>query len=99
MKTNDTIKVHLYDLSNKEIKTKNYGKTFYVYEKNGKLGIDWNTEKLPYSLKHWSTTQCATTARTSENLAKGQQIKYIVDASIKRLTNLSRLYMHRLRNK
>ena len=39
MKTNDTIKVHLYDLSNKEIKTKNYGK----------LGIDWNTEKLPYS--------------------------------------------------
>ena len=49
MKTNDTIKVHLYDLSNKEIKTKNYGKTFYVYEKNGKLGIDWNTEKLPYS--------------------------------------------------
>lgn len=50
-------------------------------------------------LKHWSTTQCATTARTSENLAKGQQIKYIADASIKRLTNLSRLYMHRLRNK
>ena len=35
MKTNDTIKVHLYDLSNKEIKTKNYGKTFYVYEKRG----------------------------------------------------------------
>ena len=34
-----------------------------------------------------------------ENLAKGQQIKYIADASIKRLTNLSRLYMHRLRNK
>lgn len=49
MRTNDTIKVHLYDLSNKEIKTRNYGKTFCVYEKNGKLGIDWNTEKLPYS--------------------------------------------------
>ena len=33
MKTNDTIKVHLYDLHNKEIQTRNYG----------------NTEKLPYS--------------------------------------------------
>lgn len=28
MKTNDTIKVHLYDLHNKEIQTRNYGKTF-----------------------------------------------------------------------
>lgn len=46
MKTNDTIKVHLYDLHNKEIQTRNYGKTFCVYEKAGKLGIDWNTEKV-----------------------------------------------------
>lgn len=45
MKTNDTIKVHLYDLHNKEIQTRNYGKVFHVYEKAGKLGIDWNTEK------------------------------------------------------
>lgn len=45
MKTNDTIKVHLYDLHNKEIQTRNYGKTFCVYEKAGKLGIDWNTCK------------------------------------------------------
>lgn len=36
MRTNDTIKVHLYDLSNKEIKTRNYGKTFCVYEKKRK---------------------------------------------------------------
>lgn len=35
MKTNDTIKVHLYDLHNKEIQTRNYGKTFCVYEKAG----------------------------------------------------------------
>lgn len=49
MKTNDTIKVHLYDLHNKEIQTRNYSKVFHVYEKAGKLGIDWNTEKLPYS--------------------------------------------------
>ena len=36
MKTNDTIKVHLYDLHNKEIQTRNYGKVFRVYEKAGK---------------------------------------------------------------
>lgn len=51
MRTNDIIKVHLYDLSNKEIKTRNYGKAFRVYEKAGKLGIDWNTEKSPYTCK------------------------------------------------
>lgn len=51
MKANDTIKVHLYDLHNKEIRTRNYDKTFCVYEKNGKLGIDWNTEKSPYTCK------------------------------------------------
>lgn len=28
-----------------------------------------------------------------------EQIKYIADVSIKRLTNRNRLYMHRLRNK
>ena len=51
MKTNDTIKVHLYDSSNREIRTRNYDKTFCVYKKNGKLGIDWNTEKSPYTCK------------------------------------------------
>lgn len=51
MKTNDTIKVHLYGLHNKEIQTRNYGKVFRVYEKAGKLGIDWNTEKSPYTCK------------------------------------------------
>lgn len=39
MKTNDTIKVHLYDLSNREIRTRNYDKTFCVYEKKRKT---WN---------------------------------------------------------
>lgn len=43
MKANDMIKVHLYDTSNREIKTRNYDKVFNVYEKNGKLGIDWST--------------------------------------------------------
>lgn len=51
MKTNDMIKVHLYDTSNREIKTRNYDKVFPVYEKNGKLGIDWNTGRSPYTCK------------------------------------------------
>lgn len=48
LKVNDVIKVHLFDTNNKEIKTRNFNKTFVVYEKNRKLGIDWNTEKRPY---------------------------------------------------
>ena len=51
MKENTMIKVHLYDTSNKEIKTRNFDKVFKVYKKNGKLGIDWNTEKSPYTCK------------------------------------------------
>ncbi len=43
MKTSDMIKVHLYDMNNKEIKTRSYDKIFIVHEKDGKLGIDWNT--------------------------------------------------------
>lgn len=39
MKTNDTIKVHLYDTSNREIKTRNYGKIFPVYEKTENLAL------------------------------------------------------------
>lgn len=49
LKVNDKIKVHMYDTCNREIKTRNYGTVFTVKEVNGKLGIDWNTEKLPYS--------------------------------------------------
>lgn len=44
---------------------------------------------------HWSITQCATTVRVLASPAKGQQIKYITDASIKRLTNRNRLYIYR----
>lgn len=50
MKVNDKIKVHLYSRNqNEEIKTRNYDKIFTVYEKCGKLGIDWNTERSPYT--------------------------------------------------
>ena len=51
MKANDMVKVHLYDTSNREIKTRNYGKVFRVYKKNGKLGIDYNTERSPHTCK------------------------------------------------
>ena len=39
------VKVHIYNSNNKEIKTSNFDKIFKVYEKNGKLGIDWNVAK------------------------------------------------------
>lgn len=47
LKVNDKVKVHMYDTCNREIKTRNYGTVFTVKEVNGKLGIDWNTEKSP----------------------------------------------------
>ena len=48
------VKVHMYDLTRppekpEEIKTKHYGETFEVKEQNGKLGIDWNIERSPYT--------------------------------------------------
>jgi hypothetical protein len=49
MKVNDKVKVHLYDTRNKEIKTRQFDKIFTVYEKQGRLGIDWNIEKNPFS--------------------------------------------------
>ncbi len=38
------VKVHMYGQDGKEIKGRNFGKVFDVYEKNGKYGIDWHTE-------------------------------------------------------
>ena len=48
LKVNDKVKVHMYDTCNREIKTRNHGTIFTVHEENGKLGIDWNTEKHLY---------------------------------------------------
>lgn len=42
------VKVHMYS-GNQEIKTRNFGKVFEVYQKNGKYGIDWNTERNSYT--------------------------------------------------
>lgn len=49
LKENSKIKVHLFDTSNKEIKTRNFDKVFTVYKKGGKLGIDWNINRSPYT--------------------------------------------------
>lgn len=49
MKANDMIKVHLFGTDNKEIKTRNFDKVFKVYAKNGRLGVDWNTEQSLYT--------------------------------------------------
>lgn len=44
------ILVHLYNPnSSREIKTRNYNKPFTVRREAGRLGIDWNTERSPYT--------------------------------------------------
>ena len=43
LKVNDKIKVHLFNSSNREIQTRHFNTVFTVCEKNGKLGINWNT--------------------------------------------------------
>lgn len=44
MKVNDKIRVHIYGTDKKEIQTRHINTVFAVYEKNGKLGIDWSTK-------------------------------------------------------
>lgn len=45
LKVNDKVKVHMYGTCNREIKIRNHDAIFIVRERNGKLGLDWNTEK------------------------------------------------------
>lgn len=54
LKENDMIKVHIYDHNysdQREIRHRNSDKSFRVYKKNGKLGIDWNAEHSAYTNK------------------------------------------------
>lgn len=78
MKANDMIKVHLYGTDNKEIKTRNFDKVFKVYEKNGRLGIDWNIEKSPYTCKGDVFTPFETFASTVifENVETGELFNF-----------------------
>ena len=48
LQVNDKVKVHIYR-DGKEIETRHHDTVFTVYEKNGKLGIDWNTDHSPYT--------------------------------------------------
>ena len=48
IKVNDKIKVHMYSNS-EEIQTRHKDTVFTVREQNGQLGIDWNTERSPYT--------------------------------------------------
>ena len=74
MKANDMIKVHLFGTDSKEIKTRNFEKVFEVYEKNGKLGIDRNTEKSHYTCHGEVFTPFYTFASTVvfENVETGE---------------------------
>lgn len=75
LKANDKIKVHLYDSSNRKIQTRHVDTVFTVYEKNGKLGIDWNTERNPYTCKGDVFTPFETFANTVifENVETGKK--------------------------
>lgn len=72
MKANDMIKVHLYS-NNTEIYTRNFDKIFKVYEKNGQLGIDWNTGHSPYTCRGEVFNPLSTFASTVlfENIETG----------------------------
>ena len=78
LKANDKIKVHLYNTSNREIQTRHINTVFTVYEKNGKLGIDWNTERSPYTCKGDIFTPFYTFANTVifEDVEKGNLYRW-----------------------
>lgn len=88
MKVNDKVKVHLYDTRNKEIKTRQFNKVFTVCEKKGKLGIDWNTEKNPYSFNDDEFTPLETFSYTVvfENIETGENFHFdSITNSIKKI--------------
>lgn len=74
MKAGDKIKVHLYS-NNREVQTRHKDTIFEVYMKNGKLGIDWNTEHSPYTCKGDIFTPFYTFADTVifENVETGEK--------------------------
>lgn len=78
MKANDKIKIHFYDTRNKEIKTRQFDKVFTIYEKNGKLGVDWNIEKSPYSFNDDIFTPLETFSQTVifENIETGKKFHF-----------------------
>lgn len=77
MKVNDKVKVHMYSFG-KEIETRIYDQIFTVYEKDGKLGIDYNTEKSPYTCNGDIFTPFETFSNTVvfENIETGEKYHY-----------------------
>lgn len=47
----DRVCVHLYDTAGREIVTRHFGEVFTVRRENSALGIDWNTERSPYTCR------------------------------------------------
>lgn len=47
----DRVRVHLYDTAGREIVTRHFGDVFTVRRENSALGIDWNTERSPYTCR------------------------------------------------
>ena len=78
LKENDMIKVHLYDTSNREIKTRNFDKIFRVYKNGGKFGIDWNIERSPYTCKGELFTPFEAFAQNVifENVKTGERYRF-----------------------
>lgn len=84
MKANDKIKVHFYSgrtaklIKGAEFKTRHADTIFTVYEKHGKLGIDWNTECSPYINNGDIFSPLATFAPTVEfeNIETGKRYYY-----------------------
>lgn len=66
LKANDKIKVHLFNSSNREIQTRHIDTVFTVYEKNGKLGIDWNGDIFT-SFETFANTVIFENVETGEN--------------------------------
>lgn len=48
LKVNDKVKVRIYGIDGKAIKTRNFDEVFTVCEENGKLGIYWTEEFAPF---------------------------------------------------
>lgn len=48
LKINDQVKVRIYGMDGKPIKTNNYDEVFTVCEENGKLGIYWTEGFAPF---------------------------------------------------
>lgn len=85
LRKNDKVKVHMFDTTGKEIKTRNFDKVFTVCEENGTLGIYWTEEFAPldtfaYSVE-FGLVQKNTRFEELEQLLNSECGKYENDCS------------------